>query len=82
MWVCLNCGHTFSEPKLFVDMHGLDTPPYEEYNGCPQCGEAYTEAYVCDCCGEWIIDKYVKTEDGCRYCSECYFEYDLGDEDN
>ena len=80
MWVCLECGEIFEEPRLYIDTHGLDTPPYEERWGCPVCGGAYTEAYECGSCGEWINDSYIKVNNE-RYCSDCYQVYELGDED-
>lgn len=82
MFVCIECGHVFEEPQYWEERHGFDYGPGEEWSGCPECGSSYTRTYECDCCGEWITGKYVKTEDGYRYCSECYFEHDIGDEDN
>ena len=81
MYTCVDCGHTFCEPKRYVETHGLDTPPYETHYGCPDCGGSYVEAHRCDCCDEWIDDVYIKTEDDRRYCLECYRVYRLGDED-
>lgn len=81
MYVCLDCQHIFKETKHYVETHGLDTPPYEEFDGCPECGGAYAEAHKCDCCGEWIDDIYIKTDDDKRYCLECYRVHELGDED-
>ena len=81
MYYCLDCGHMFIEPKHFTDTHGLDTPPYEERDGCPECGGAYTKTYECGCCGRYIACNYVKIEDE-RYCDECYRVHELGDEDD
>ena len=81
MYICVDCGRTFCEPKHYVEVHGLDTPPYEVRHGCPDCGGSYTEAYRCDCCDEWIDDVYIKTEDDRRYCLECYRVYRPGEED-
>lgn len=51
----------------------MDTPPYERWEVCPECnGSSIVDAFECDCCGEYITDKYVATENGERYCSECY----------
>lgn len=80
MYFCLDCGHMFEEPEHFIDTHGLDAPPYEERDGCPECGGAYTRTYECGCCGRYIACNYVKV-DGERYCDECYRVYELGDED-
>lgn len=40
-YICLECGTEFDKPKRFTETHGLDTPPYETYTGCPVCGGAY-----------------------------------------
>ena len=81
MFVCLECGHVFEEPKSYVETHGLDSPPYENSKGCPICCGAYVEAYRCNCCEEWIDDIYIKTDDDYRYCLNCYQVLHLGDED-
>ena len=39
MYVCKECGHLFEEPRKMVERHGLDSPPYEEFNVCPSCSE-------------------------------------------
>lgn len=80
MLICLDCGELFSSPIEYTDRHGLDTPLYETYLGCPECGGAYTEAYKCDCCDEYITDTYIKLVGGERICSECYTTYELGEE--
>lgn len=81
MFVCYDCEKTFDEPKIWTNTHGLDTPPYESYAGCPSCGGAFTETYKCDDCGEWIFDDYVKTASGHRFCENCYNTMELGDEE-
>jgi hypothetical protein len=80
MFVCIDCGLLFEDPKHYTETHGLDTPPYEEWNGCPLCAGAYTTAYRCDGCDQWITEKYVKIGAD-RYCEECYDFVDLGDEE-
>ena len=81
MYVCLECQCVFEEPHYYVEKHGLDTPPYEEFGACPNCGEAYVEAHICDCCGEYIATKnYIKTMDGERFCEDCIENMKLGDE--
>ena len=80
MFVCLDCGHVFDEPHHWEERHGFNNGPFEQLSGCPKCGEAYVETYMCDCCNQWIVDAYIKTEDGQRYCHECYCKCDLGDE--
>jgi hypothetical protein len=72
MFICLDCGATFEEPKHFVEKHGLDTPPYEHFSGCPVCGGAYDEAVECDRCGELVpADTVVKFEGG-LLCEACW----------
>lgn len=80
MFVCYDCENVFDEPKTFIQRHGLDTPPYERYAGCPYCGGAFTETYKCDCCGKWIVGPYIKINSGERICEDCYISYDLGEE--
>jgi hypothetical protein len=80
MFVCLGCGGIFSEPKHWYETHGLSTPPYEEFSGSPCCSDAYTEAYTCSHCGDYITtENYIKIN-GDRYCENCYNIYELGDE--
>jgi hypothetical protein len=81
MLVCIECGHLFTEPIWWTEDHGLDGPPYERFYGSPCCYANYAEAKECSCCGEYITDKYIKTDDGERYCENCYSTYDLGEED-
>ena len=81
MFVCIECGRVFEVPNKWTEHHGLDTEPYEHWFGCPTCGGAYTEAYECNCCGEWITDNYIKTDNGARYCSNCIRHMELGDEE-
>ena len=57
MFICLDCGSSFDEPEYFYDFHGMETPPYEVYKGCPGCGGAYTDAITCSICGEYILDE-------------------------
>lgn len=80
MWVCLDCLETFESPKHYTETHGLDCGPYEQWSGCPYCAGAFVEAHKCDCCGEWITEHYIKTDDGHRFCDNCYNRYDLGEE--
>ncbi len=39
-YTCLDCRATFDTPKRWVERHGLDGPPYEEWYGCPFCSGA------------------------------------------
>ena len=79
-YICLGCNEVFRAPMRYVEMHNLDTPPYEEYYACPFCGDAYAEAYECEECGKHITGTYIKTKCGVRICENCYTVYELGDE--
>lgn len=81
MFVCTECQEVFEEPIYWEERHGLDSPPYERFSGCPHCKGSYTEAHRCACCGDWITtETYVKTEDDKRYCEDCIYIEHLGDE--
>lgn len=70
-YTCLDCGETFDEPKKWIEQHGLDSPPYEKFSGCPFCGGSYTQTILCDGCGCPIIGDYVQIQvTGSRYCDE------------
>lgn len=79
VYICLDCGCLFSEPKHYVETHGLDGPPYEEWDGCPSCGGTYVETYKCDGCSNWIEDSYVQLNDGDKFCSKCYKIMEIGE---
>jgi hypothetical protein len=78
--ICVECGCLFENARQYIETHGLDTPPYESYAGCPYCGGAFTETYKCDACNEWIVGQYIKLNSGERICEECYTTYELGEE--
>lgn len=78
-YVCLECGCVFQNPKEYTERHGLDTPPYEHFSGCPSCGSAYVPAIFCDNCGEAIRGDYVKVKNGEVFCDECYTVRDVWD---
>jgi formylmethanofuran dehydrogenase subunit E len=81
MYACIECGEVFNEEdvKYIIETHGLDAPPYESFSVCPYCGGAYANTYECGYCGEWINDDYIKIGDK-RYCQNCYYEYEFGEE--
>ena len=54
MYICLDCNKLFDSPKRYVETHGLDTPPYETWTGCPSCGGSYVSATECDECGDYV----------------------------
>ena len=81
MLICVECGAVFEQPQHVIERHGLDTPPYEEYDACPNCGGSNLhEARRCDVCGNWITGGYVLTIDGCRICDDCYTRHDVEDD--
>lgn len=85
LFVCVECQRLFSEDEVVIweEDRGeyWGTPCHEEIGGCPECGGSYVQAHRCDCCGEWIEDIYIKTNDDKRYCLNCYQVMDLGDEE-
>ena len=81
MFVCTYCGHLFEIPKKYVEKHGLEFGGFETFEGCPECGGHFATAFKCDCCHQYIVDDYIKTDDGNRYCGNCYIKAELGDED-
>lgn len=82
MFVCCECGKVFSQPIEWREDRGehFGFPAYESLIGSPCCYGNFTEAYPCDCCGDWITGDYVKTDNGERYCENCIIHYELGDE--
>lgn len=38
MFRCIDCGAKFEYPNTRYEKHGLDSPPYEAWYCCPQCG--------------------------------------------
>lgn len=79
MYVCLDCEKIFFMPKKHIATHGLPTPPYEVWYGCPSCGGAYVQTKECDICGKWINGEYVKLKDGTVICDNCYEIKDITD---
>ena len=78
-YICLDCLTIFDEPKRYIERHGLDTPPYEEFSGCPVCGGSYVPAIYCDSCGEAITGDYARVEaEGKCYCDACFLLKSLG----
>lgn len=73
MYICKYCAKTFEQPKMIIDTHGLDSPPYETYPVCPYCGgSSIIETIQCTKCNDYIYDNYIETEDGDIICDECY----------
>jgi predicted nucleic acid-binding Zn ribbon protein len=67
MYICLECGCEFENPKKLTETHSLPNPPYEKIYVCPNCNSTDIESKKilhCHCCGAKILN-------GDReYCSE------------
>ncbi len=72
MYRCENCRHLFEEGEqaAWEEKHGLDTPPYEKWSGCPLCRSGYEEVYQCKKCGDW----HAKSELYEGWCEKCLRE--------
>ncbi len=82
MLICVECEAVFETPKRVVERHGLDTPPYEEFDACPHCGGTNLHtAKQCDVCGAWLTGSYIVTLDGQRICDDCCLRRDVEDDD-
>lgn len=70
---CYECGNIFeeSEQAVWEERHGLDTPPYEKWSGCPLCKGAYEETTRCEICGS----EHLEDELNGGVCDECIEEY-------
>ena len=80
MYVCSNCGALFETPVQYVETHGLDSPPYETLNGCPECLGSYVKTFECDVCGEPVVGKYATLVNGMKICEECFRINDIMEE--
>lgn len=79
-YTCTSCGLTFDNPLHYVEVHGLDYPPYEDFYECPYCGGRFVETTICKSCGNAITDKYYTVvTTGDRYCRDCCKPEILGD---
>ena len=83
MYICLECGEVFEEPKRYTENcgYGASNDPYDyHYSGCPVCGGNYDEAIECDMCGEWCSREkaeYINVDgDEMLCCEKCCEEYD------
>lgn len=47
MYKCRECGCVFEEPRNWVERHGLECGPYEEWSACPNClSPDYDDEYI------------------------------------
>lgn len=74
MYKCKKCGHLFEdgEETKWVETHGLDAPPYEEWSGCPICKGDFEETKQCKICGGEFLEYELN---GDNVCDECIEEY-------
>ena len=72
MYRCCECGNLFEEGEQAVweERHGLDSAPYEKWDGCPVCKGDYEEVYQCKKCGDW----HSKDELYDGWCETCLRE--------
>ncbi len=79
LYYCLNCHSLFTYPKLYVEKHGLDSPPYEEIDVCPYCHcSDIVETHNCDVCDNPITGNYVRLSNGMYICDNCYSSENVG----
>ena len=77
MYRCESCGHLFEdgEQAVWEETHGLDSPPYEKWSGCPVCRGDYEEVHQCKDCGDWHTEN--ELYDGrCEKCLRETINYD------
>ena len=77
MYKCTECGNLFEEGEQAVweETHGLDSPPYEKWSGCPVCRGDYEEVHQCKKCGDWHSED--ELYDGwCESCLRNTINYD------
>ena len=72
MYRCCECGNLFEEGEqaIWEETHGLDSPPYEKFSGCPVCKGDYEEVRQCKKCGNWHTED--ELYDG--WCEKCLRE--------
>ena len=72
MFKCCECGNLFEEGEQAVweERHGLDTPPYEKWSGCPICKGGYEEVHQCKECGDWHTEDELYS----GWCEKCLRE--------
>ena len=82
MYICMECGATFSEPAVWYEHHGLDAPPYERWLGSPCCHYDFEEAFECRQCGAIMPESHneYKICDKCKQKSIDHFRYLLCNE--
>lgn len=76
MLKCESCGRIFEELEHYSERHGFDRPPYEEWDGCPYCGESgAVEIGSCSYCDK-IVDADNLYHGYCETCLKLKCTYD------
>ena len=77
MYRCCECGNLFEEGEQAVweELHGLDSPPYEKFSGCPVCKGDYEEVHQCKWCGDWHSEDELY-DSWCEKCLRETINYD------
>ena len=82
MYVCYECGLKFETPKMAIEAHGFDSPPYERYLVCPNCNcNKFAFTKRCIECNHYIDDNYADTPFG-WICEECYTIKNVFEDEN
>ena len=69
MYICLECGEEFSNPKTTEDNHGVPFLLKVKHRVSPCCHGAFAEAIRCDRCGN-LIAAGADAHGYCRKCAE------------
>ena len=74
MYKCRECGNLFEEGEqaTWEETHGLDSPPYEKFSGCPVCKGDYEKVHQCKKCGDWHSEDELYEYEG--WCEKCLRE--------
>lgn len=65
MYKCRECGAVFEEPHRWVERHGFDYGPFENWSACPVCDSCdYDDEYVVE--REEELQRELDEEDECE----------------
>lgn len=45
-YICTDCNTEFEEPFIIIERHGLEAPPYEHIEVCPECHSSDFEEII------------------------------------
>jgi DNA-directed RNA polymerase subunit RPC12/RpoP len=79
MYICLDCGKPFDNPRLYKEkLH--DDPPFEDCSVSPCCGGDFIESdKQCSICEQEIYGKYIVLATDEFVCHNCYSIEDIFD---